>query len=70
MSAPVALAHYTLSEHQFANLASEFYGRALFPAGNHECAYLEFAGKDADERRDNRIGFFDALKCFRKKEAA
>lgn len=70
MSAPVALTHYTLSEQQFANLASEFYGRALFPAGNHDCAYLEFSGDSTAERAGNRIGFFDALKCFRKKEVA
>lgn len=65
---PLNLADYEIGEEQLANLASEFYGTVLYPAGNHQLAHLSFAGADDDQRAHLRADFLSALQSYRRNQ--
>lgn len=61
------ITEYEITEEQLANLATEFFGSVLYPAGNHQIAHLRFdaqKGTTADELRDQ---FLRALSCYKRR---
>lgn len=62
---PLKTSEYEISEQYLADLASEFHGQVLYPAGNHQVAHLSFAAAPESERADLRAAFLRALESFR-----
>lgn len=64
MTIRVHLKYLQMTEEQFAALATEFYGRAEFPAGNHMEAEVLF--EDAEGHAADNLArmFLTALKAF------
>ena len=64
----IKLSDYAIGEEQLENLATEFYGHVLYPAGNHAVAHISFAPHPDFSREDLRRQFTAALTCYQRKK--
>jgi hypothetical protein len=68
MTATYNLTEYALSEEHFANLASEFMGRAQFPAGDHAEAVVDFKSERDYTERELAEALHHAMQPFKLKK--
>lgn len=66
---PIKISDFEIDEVQLENLATEFYGTVVYPAGNHQMAWLSFSPDHDHSREDLRQQFIRALQSYRKKIA-
>lgn len=65
----IKLHGYDITEEQFASLASEFFGEAQFPAGDHQVAHVRFTEQTWPEKASpaELCGqFLNALRSFKR----
>ena len=68
MTATYNLTEYALSEQHFANLASEFIGKAEFPAGDHAEAVVDFTVMPDYTERELAEALYRAMQSYRLKQ--
>jgi len=66
---PIKIHEYEITEEQIANLATEFFGTVVYPAGNHQTAHLSFTAQPDTTREELRAQFMRALACYKRASA-
>ena len=66
---PIKIHEYEITEEHIANLATEFFGTVVYPAGNHQLAHLSFTGQSGTTRDELRTQFMRALACYKRASA-
>jgi hypothetical protein len=66
---PIKIHEYEITEERIANLATEFFGTVVYPAGNHQLVHLSFEGQPDSSRAELRQQFMRALESYRRKSA-
>lgn len=69
MSEPIKISDYAIAEEHLANLANEFYGSLVYPAGSHQIAYLRFEAQKDISAANLRAQFLRALSCYERRKA-
>lgn len=60
------LSQYRIGEKQLSNLAAEFYGTVMYPAGDHEVAQIMFEDNREVLPSELHAQFLKALACYRR----